>query len=327
MSCYRTEPFFSVIIPTYNRAAFIGQAIASVLRQSCRDFEVIVIDDGSTDATGEALREYQNDIRYIHQHNSGVSTARNAGICVAKGQWIAFLDSDDEWLPDYLACQQDGITRFPQVKTHTTNAYTVLLDGREISTFYHNDLIERFHRDNDLVLERPLYHVIKYRLTSLQPTVMHRATLMEAGLFDPGLSIAEDYDLITRMALAGPFRLHRKELVHIHRRQESTQNLTSQLSLSGMYSFQSFAKVHRNLLNEKFLLLREKKILRRSLSADTRAIANLLLRGGESEQARHYFRMALQMNPSAKSLLKYLLSYLPASIAYDFVLKGRDIQP
>ncbi len=327
MTSSSSNPFFSVIIPTYNRADFIGQAVESVLKQSFKDFEIIIIDDGSTDHTSAELEKYRGRILYIRQENSGVSAARNTGIEISRGTWIAFLDSDDEWLPDYLAYQLKGIKNHPRISTHMTNSTNVLLDGKRVNSFHHNNLIAEFHNQEELLLEKPLYHTIKYRLTALQPTVMQRKTLLQAGLFDTSLSIAEDYDLITRMALMGSFRLCRKELVAVHRRREVTQNLTSQIFQNGTYSFQSFAKVHRNLINSNAIILREIRILRKVLSADLRAIGNLMLRSGKGQEARQYFKEALRVHTSAKSIIKYLLSFLPSRIAFDFVVKGREIRP
>ncbi len=100
---------FSVIIPTYNRANFVTKAVNSVLRQSLKDYEIIVVDDGSTDTTTQALEQYGRTITVVYQANSGVSIARNAGIRMANGTWIAFLDSDDEWKENYLARQLEQI--------------------------------------------------------------------------------------------------------------------------------------------------------------------------------------------------------------------------
>src|SRR5690349_3602213 len=98
-------PKVSVIIPTYNRAQFIARAVDSVLEQTYKDFEIIVIDDGSSDNTQEILKAYEGKIRYVYQQNKGISAARNRGIQEAKGEYIAFLDSDDVWKPEKLSVQ------------------------------------------------------------------------------------------------------------------------------------------------------------------------------------------------------------------------------
>src|SRR5258708_1562135 len=110
------RPLISVVIPTFNRARHVQAALESVLAQTYREFEVIVVDDGSTDGTGEAVRQFisqQNhngeQIRYFFQRNQGSSLARNKGIEQARGGWIAFLDSDDVWLPEKLELQMQAI--------------------------------------------------------------------------------------------------------------------------------------------------------------------------------------------------------------------------
>ncbi len=102
-------PFFSVIIPAYNRADLIGQTLDSVLAQSFRDFEIIVVDDGSTDNTVEALSAYAGRIKLLRQENQGPSAARNHGLRHAAGEYVAFLDSDDLWFPWTLATFKQAI--------------------------------------------------------------------------------------------------------------------------------------------------------------------------------------------------------------------------
>ena len=105
----------SVIIPTYNRAHYLGEAIESILNQDIRDcrIEIIVVDDGSTDNTKEVLGKFGNRVRYIYQENGGAGSARNRGIDEATGEWISFLDSDDRWLPGKLALQFKVLDAFP----------------------------------------------------------------------------------------------------------------------------------------------------------------------------------------------------------------------
>src|SRR5215208_5313189 len=100
-----SPPMVSAIIPTYNRWPVLREAVDSVLAQTYRSFELIVVDDGSTDATADSLRQMEGCVRLIVQANCGVSTARNRGVEVARGRYLAFLDSDDLWLPNKLAAQ------------------------------------------------------------------------------------------------------------------------------------------------------------------------------------------------------------------------------
>jgi glycosyltransferase involved in cell wall biosynthesis len=108
-------PLVSVVIPTYNYGHFLAEAIQSVLEQTFRDFEIIVVDDGSTDNTREVIEQFGDSVRYIHQNNQGVAVARNNGIKAARGQYIAFLDADDLWLPQKLQLQTALFEECPHV--------------------------------------------------------------------------------------------------------------------------------------------------------------------------------------------------------------------
>src|SRR5262245_39849002 len=102
-------PTVSVIIPTFNRSKLVVNAIRSVLCQTNRDYEIIVVDDGSTDNTAQALTPYMDRIRYVSQANLGTSAAKNSGLQLARGKWISILDSDDCWLPTKLEAQLNAL--------------------------------------------------------------------------------------------------------------------------------------------------------------------------------------------------------------------------
>lgn len=116
----------SVVIPAYNADKYICRAIESVLGQSSRADEIIVVDDGSSDNTKELVEGYQSSVRYIYQENAGASAARNRGIEAAQCEWIAFLDADDEWLGEYLQKQRELLERNPELVWTTANFYTCL---------------------------------------------------------------------------------------------------------------------------------------------------------------------------------------------------------
>jgi len=130
-------PFFSVIIPTYNRREFLKKAVDSVLSQTFKNFELIIVDDGSTDDTQSLLDWYQESrIKYIYQKNHGVAHARNRGLEKTRGEWVAFLDSDDWWLPRKLERADEYINRFPEFQIfHTKETWYrrgVLLNPKKI---------------------------------------------------------------------------------------------------------------------------------------------------------------------------------------------------
>lgn len=126
----RTEPIrISVVIPAYNNERWIGRAIKSVLAQSRAAEEIIVVDDGSRDNTAAVAAGFGERVRLIRQDNAGASAARNAGIRAATGNWIAFLDADDEWLPEKLALQIEHLRRWPSLKWTTGNYIECLCES------------------------------------------------------------------------------------------------------------------------------------------------------------------------------------------------------
>ncbi len=128
------EPFFSIIIPTYNRAHTIRKAIDSIINQSYGDWELIIVDDGSTDNTKSVVDSYTDPrIKYVWQENQERSAARNHGIKLANGEWICFQDSDDEYLPDHLEVLYDGICHFPEYKVFRTGMY-IYINGKLAKT-------------------------------------------------------------------------------------------------------------------------------------------------------------------------------------------------
>ena len=192
------SPLISVIIATYNSARFIAQAIKSVLSQTYSRYEVIIIDDGSTDETKDALREFNGAIRYLYQDNRGPSAARNAGIRLAQGEYICFLDADDLWESNKLELQLNFLEQHSDVGL-------VFSDEEEISAVGepHQSLLGRSKFYSDLVDQQPLQDAFRKLLIEnfiLTSTVMARkACFAEAGLFDENLRVVEDRDLWLRI--------------------------------------------------------------------------------------------------------------------------------
>lgn len=186
-------PIVSVIIPTYNRAEFVGAAIASVLGQTFSRFELIVIDDGSSDATDQVIRSFHDPrLTFVRQENQGRSAARNRAIRMARGKYIAFLDSDDEYLQDKLFLQVTYMEAHPEVGMLYTSAQCINADGEPLEQHtYKADIEGDIYRD--VAFFRPV--------TITLPTVMLRREVLEAaGLFDEAMERFEDTDLWRRIA-------------------------------------------------------------------------------------------------------------------------------
>jgi glycosyltransferase involved in cell wall biosynthesis len=204
------EPAVSVVIPTYNRAPLLGRAIRSVLGQCFEDFEVIVVDDGSTDETAAVVAAFGDPrVRYVRlARNTGAGAARNAGIRLARGKFLAFQDSDDEWLPSKLSKQMSEFARGPEGLgvvysdmqrvwgdgTTTYLAAPTVLSGRLVGGV-------RFYQVCDL---------------GVQSTVIRREWLDAAGHFNEELPALEDLEMFIRLSRLCAFQRLREPLVRYH---------------------------------------------------------------------------------------------------------------
>jgi len=193
----------SIIIPVFNRALKVSRAISSVLYQTFTDYEIIVVDDGSTDGTREALRQFGNKISFIrHQSNLGVSAARNTGIKGSDAPLVAFLDSDDYWLPEKLGAQISFFKSHPEAMISQTEEIWIR-NGR-----YANPKTRHLKPSGD-VFEPSL----KLCLISPSAVMLRRSLLEEIGLFDEDLPVCEDYDLWLRIGCRYPVHLINEKLI------------------------------------------------------------------------------------------------------------------
>jgi len=194
-------PTVSVIIPTYNRARVLNEAIDSVLAQDFHDFEIVVVDDGSNDNTPEILESYQQ-IRVVRQDHLGVSAARNAGIARAAGRLIAFLDSDDVWLAGKLSTQVAFFNTHP-------NALVCQTEEIWIKSGIRANPKKRHKKYSGMIFERCL----ELCIVSPSAVMMRRCLFDEIGWFDETLPVCEDYDLWLRVACRFPVYLIEAPLV------------------------------------------------------------------------------------------------------------------
>mgnify|MGYP001273723416 FL=1 len=178
----------SVIIPTFNRKKTLGRAIQSVLNQSLSPFEILIIDDGSNDGTEEWVKENFQNIKYIYQNNHGVSSARNIGIENAYGDWIAFLDSDDEWLPNKLDKQVKAIDSNPKMKFFHTNEIWIR-NGVRVNQ------MKKHKKYGGYIFEKCL-DICRISPSSV---LIKKEVFDNIGNFDESLRVCEDYDLWLRI--------------------------------------------------------------------------------------------------------------------------------
>lgn len=238
-----TDIQFSVIIPTYNRADFLREAIESVLAQTFTDFELIVVDDGSTDGTQELAASYKGMVRYIRQTNKGPSAARNNGIKNALGRYIAFLDSDDIWLPEMLAKQFSLSLKKPAAGLTATGyglinsghplTETVIMNEDELADARNGNLYKNFFATSSVMVKKRCFETV--------------------GMFNENLHFAEDWDMWIRILQRYSFAYLPETLMHyrVHAAKISSTSLQE-----NMKSWQRVIEMHSsngNILNDSIL--------------------------------------------------------------------------
>lgn len=190
----------SVIIPLYNKAHTIVNTLTTVMSQTYQDFEIVIVNDGSTDKSVEVINEHFHDprIRLINQENAGVSAARNKGVKEAKGDWIAFLDADDEWLPKYLETLTSALYMYPAANMIGCASYYKNFQTGEVSA---NALIDKY-KDKSVEIN---YFMNPDKMTHIGATIIRKKEFQEIGGFVSELSINEDLLLLGSIAMSGGF--------------------------------------------------------------------------------------------------------------------------
>lgn len=205
------QPRVSVVIPVHNARQYIGRAIRSVLEQTYPPFEVIVVDDGSTDGTEEQIQtEFGTQVRYCYRQQGGPSAARNTGIKLCSGDWIAFLDADDFWEPNKLELQISEILSHPEVSCVFSGSRAVSPDGKTIGEGKVSDPFtrERFRKQ---------LKVRKYSGIALPGVIVRRDALERLGGFDEDLICGEDRELYARIVSRYEISVVRLPLVNVTR--------------------------------------------------------------------------------------------------------------
>lgn len=273
-------PLVTVIIPTFERGWCLREAVDSALAQEFTNFELIVVDDGSTDGTAELLEAYRPKVRLLRQANRGVSAARNRGIAAARGQLIAFLDSDDLWLPQKLSTQVEFFRAHPDALIAQTEESWVR-NGRRVNPG------KRHRKRSGMIFEPSL------DLCLVSPSaVMVRRTLFDrVGLFDEGLPACEDYDLWLRVSCRIP--IHLIDIPLIVKRGGHPDQLSRAWGLD-QYRIASI----RNLLQGVRLSVDQRTAAIRVLIRKCRVYAGGCRKRGRLAEAEHFERLAQELVPS-----------------------------
>jgi glycosyltransferase involved in cell wall biosynthesis len=288
-----TPALVSVVMPVYNGERFLQQSIRSVLAQTYRHVELIVVNDGSTDGSATVLESFGAQLTVMQQSNSGVAEARNAGIRAARGEFIAFLDQDDWWQPEKIERQVECFSRDEQIGlVHTAAAYHDDVSGGDAGGSSPDAVRLTGFCYEQLLLDN---------LICNSSVMVRRSVLDAVGLVDTTVqgNTVQDYELWLRIA-----------------RRFSFDYVPKQLTIWRLHSGQGYWKRRTMLTQELQLLERHLAepptgLLRLRLAALLEELGRVYLDAGESSQARHYFARSFQMHPSRRNAIFCVLSYLP----------------
>ena len=269
-------PSVSVVIPTYNRKTVLPRAIDSVLAQKGADFELIIVDDGSTDNTHHLIesRSPFSVPRVFRQENKGPAAARNLGIREAKGKWIAFLDSDDEWKPGKLKAQLEFFAAHTKYLICQTEEIWVR-NGTRVNP------MKKHQKFGGQIFEKCLPLCI----VSPSAVMMHRKLFDEIGLFDESLPACEDYDLWLRIAAKHPIGLIEKP--YIMKYGGHADQRSREFPAMDQFRIRSLAKI----LSQNILTPEQSVAVRKTLEEKAKIYIEGALKRGKKEEAEEIQRI------------------------------------
>ena len=285
-------PRVSVIIPTYNSATFLPETIESVLAQTYEDYEIIVVDDGSTDSTKEVLDPYSDKIKYIYQQNHGAGSARNTGIKHSQGEYIAFLDADDIWLPEKLHIQANYLDNNPEIAMVYSQSLRISVGGKSLS---------KKSRDRNLPSGEVFNKLfLRNFILTCTAVMVRKRVLNTIGLFNESLITSEDWDLWLRIAREfkvsgiGKYLCKRRQLSESLSRNREIVYKSRRLVIEQHYK--SSQGSDRPIAPALY-----KKALARLLYR----VGNLHLAQGDKKKALEKFSLSLRYSPLNHLALRY----------------------
>lgn len=309
----------SAVIPTYNNAAYILRAIASIHAQTFLVDEIIVIDDGSSDNTEHVIASVPN-VRYFRQSNSGPSAARNRGVEMATGEWIAFLDADDEWTPNKIKLQLEALDKHPELALIASDMAEIDENNRILvpSVLAQHGLLADFETWNGAPIPAALAHLVKKNFIPTGTVLVRRDLIRAIGGFNQDIRYGEDLLLWARIAARHPIAC--LPVVTMRRRRHDnnvTRNLTPLM---------------RDLTRVMRLLAEECGAQLKSQDTDpSRLVAHQLwelgyyhLVRGEPKAARQALMESLEQRPMPRTFFHLALSLLPPTVVAKLRGKSRE---
>ncbi len=314
------EPGVSVIIPTWNRASLLGTAIDSVLGQSYRDLEVLIVDDGSVDATESLVRRYRETderIRYVRQEHRGISAAMNTGIRESRGQYIARIDSDDQWLPELLETEVAILDARPEIGLVYSKGQWAKSDLTPLEDTIGHALHFPADTKNDTVRS-----MLWGDPTSSITVVVRRECFDRAGMFDESLAASEDWDMWLRTSVYYRFFFVDRVLALIRSHDSNTTNVQSE-------SFAAFLGLRVRVLDKFFArtdLVPEIAALKTMAYRNLFVFeGNLWLGAGNRRRAFRAFARALRRGGAPGATLTRILWFTVATRLLSKTQAGRRL--
>jgi glycosyltransferase involved in cell wall biosynthesis len=217
----QVTPRIAVAVTTYNQSRYVAETVNSVLGQSLRPSEIVVVDDGSTDSTREVLAQFRDRVRLITQQNAGVAAARNAAVLACSAEYVALLDGDDLWHPDKLRRCAQLLSDYPDSSLLAHDIERISADGQVLNRGEIAARLTDWHLGETAVVHC-LERLIQGNLIwTTSQVVVRRRAYIDAGLSDSSFAIASDYDLYLRLAARGPFLLDSRVLTQWRQHDES----------------------------------------------------------------------------------------------------------
>lgn len=303
----------SVVIPTYNRAYIVREALESVLTQTYRNFEVIVVDDGSTDNTSEIVQGIGNGlIRYIrHERNKGCSAAYNSGIAAASGDVIGFLDSDDKWKPDYLEQQVDFLNRYPELDLVFTNTEIHYSSGRVTTLLALMRTFPRLlqsdpHARETILTSRQMYLCLLEEVP-IKPSavVVRRELFSKAGTFDEAWPSGTDWELFLRFSRFACFGFLNRPLVV--QRETADSTFLKFMEQDKQLLLKVALRERRSLWNDSEALL----AVNRAISQHCNNLAWIYLHSGKTKKSIGVYFKGFKETHELSMLLRAASALLP----------------
>lgn len=309
----RCSPRVSVVIPAYNCAAYLPEAIQSVFAQTYPDWEIVVVDDGSTDATEAVVAPFLDRIRYIRQANKGLPGARNTGIRATTGELVALLDADDAWSPDKLALQVP-LFNDPAVGIVYSDFSVRYSDGRVLASY----LADRPLASEGFVVDQYL----RSRFLFPSAMVLRRMAMEQCGLFDEEMFASEDIELFARICLRWKVARVNQPLML---RTEGTHNITSNGSKMNDYTILALEKI---AARASPLPASTQRVLQQELGLQHWWRGYARFHAGRTDESRRDLWRAMRYDPKHLRAGAVLLaaSYLPA-ILLQRVRSSRSSSP